>query len=287
VDPLQVYWAMPRRIRLLAETVEMPGEAPGCDLCGEPARPAVRRYLVLNLGVNYIGPWEHPLSPHGIDAGGLPFPVKGGQAGPSYRYWLGLVQSSEELRRHPAQVVKELALRGDADCLLWAFGYDMDNMKARSWVEGTLPLLWIEPELRPELERQVAALVLGARRAERALVQAAKEAMTGRPQDLPGDPGELGARFWQETEENFFAHLRRLRRELSGETDTGPVRASWHRCLVRAATQAFEGFCGNGFVAATDPRRVALAFKGLQKNLQGPKILALEGDTHEEIHVVH
>jgi len=131
--------------------------------------------------------------------------------------------------------------------------------------------------------------------------------VTSRPQDLASDPVDPGVRFWQETEAAFFAHLGQLRQALSRETDERPVRASWHRCLVRAADLAFEGFCGscgNGFVAATDPRRVALAWKGLQKNLSGPKMLAildlpaaergaaqlgflpLEGDAHEPIHFV-
>ncbi len=322
VDPLQVYWAMPRRIRLLADagdTRDARDAEPTCDLCGAPARPAVARFLVLNLGINYTGPWEHPLSPHGIDAGGALFPVKGGQARPSYRYWLGLVQSSPELRRHPARVVTELAHRlsheepsDGTDYQLWAFGYDMDNMKARAWVEGRLPLPRVPPGRAAEYERQAAALVLAARQAEGALVLAAREAVSGRPEDLGGDPGDLTVRFWQETEAAFFDHLGQLRQALSlGSESAASVRASWHRCLVGTAHQAFEGFCGGGFVEATEPRRIALAWKGLERALQGPRMLAVldlpragrgatttasaplnvpflprEGDLHEPIPVV-
>jgi CRISPR system Cascade subunit CasA len=276
VDPLQVYWGMPRRIRLVADD-----GAATCDLCGGTARPPVRRYRVQNLGINYTGPWEHPLSPHRIDPTGLPLPLHGSPAGLAYRQWLGLVQSHDEERLHPARVVVELQQRQDrrgrAEYLLWAFGYDMDNMKARAWVEGTMPLLLVDPELREEYERQTARLVLGARQAERALVYAAKEAVTGRPKDMAGDPGDLGVRFWQETEAPFYDHLRQLREGLGAGSDPAPTRASWHRYLARAAQQGFAGFCGDGFGAATDPRRVALAWKSLQKSLYGAKMRELLG----------
>jgi CRISPR system Cascade subunit CasA len=308
VDPLQVYWAMPRRIRLAVELADTPGApavadasgvaAPTCDLCGATAAPAVRSYLALNLGVNYTGPWEHPFSPHGIDAtSGLPFPVKGGQVGAAYRQWLGLVQSFEEARRHPARVVTEFKRRLErtgsrrpaagacGGYQLWAFGYDMDNMKARAWVESRMPLLLADAEHREEYERQVGALVRAARQAERALLLAAKEVVSGRPEELEGDPGDLGARFWEETEPLFFAHLRRLQEELAAggeQADPRPVRASWWRSLRQVASRGFEGFCGDGFVETTDPRRIALAWQGLQKVLRGPRMLALLGPSTPE-----
>ncbi len=284
VDPLQVYWAMPRRLRLVADTAEATGADPTfCDLCGAPAEPAVRGYLAVNLGVNYTGPWEHPLSPHGVDvASGLPFPVKGGQLGPTYRHWLGLVQSFEEGRRYPARVVTAFQRRMDREgrgtrkeYQLWAFGYDMDNMKARAWVESHLPLLLVEPEHREVYERQTTALVRAARHVERSLVFAAQSVVSGRPEEVDGDPGDLGTRFWEETEAPFFAHLRRLHRMLAAGADPRPVRISWSRTLVRAASRGFESFCGDGFLETTDPRRIALAWKGLRKSLAGPRIQTL------------
>jgi CRISPR system Cascade subunit CasA len=284
VDPLQVYWAMPRRLRLVAdpanETVATGAERTSCALCGAAAEPAVQSYLALNLGVNYTGPWEHPLSPHGIDAtSGSPFPVKGGHLGPAYRHWLGLVQSFEEGRRYPARVVAEFKRRVDRgtrnDYQLWAFGYDMDNMKAKAWVESRLPLLRVEPEHREAYEQQTAALVRAARQVERALVFAAQSVVSGRPEEVDGDPGDLGTRFWEETEPLFFAHLRQLHGALEAGADPRPVRISWSRAVVRAARRGFEGFCGQGFLETSDPRRIALAWKGLQRTLSGPRMLTL------------
>ncbi len=281
VDLLQVYWAMPRRLRLVADTAEATGaDLTSCDLCGASAEPAVRGYLSLNLGVNYTGPWEHPLSPHGIDAAsGAPFPIKGGQLGPAYRHWLGLVQSFEEGRRYPARVVAEFKQRAEGGTRngyqLWAFGYDMDNMKARAWVESRMPLLLVDPEHREAYERQAGALVRAARHVERSLVFAAQSVVSGRPEEVGGDPGDLGARLWEETEAPFFAHLRQLREAIAAGTDPRPVRISWWRALRLAASQGFEGFGGHGFFGTTDPRRIALAWRGLQRSLSGPRMQTL------------
>jgi CRISPR system Cascade subunit CasA len=284
VDPLQVYWAMPRRLRLVVDPADtQETERAFCDLCGTPAEPAVRSYLAQNLGVNYTGPWDHPFSPHGIDAAsGLSFPIKGGQLGPSYRHWLGLVQGFEEGRRYPARVVTAFQQRGDREgggsrngYELWAFGYDMDNMKARAWVESRLPLLVVEAEHRETYERQTAALVRAARYVERTLVFAAQSVISGRPEEVGGDPGDLGARFWEETEALFFLHLRQLHGALVEGADPRPVRMSWFQSLGRAAGRIFDGFRGHGFFATTDPRRIALAWRGLQRTLSGPRMLTL------------
>ncbi|MCP4118726.1 MAG: type I-E CRISPR-associated protein Cse1/CasA [Desulfobacteraceae bacterium] len=58
--PLQMYWAMPRRIRL-----EFSGNVSGpCDLCGRKDDIYATGFRTKNYGVNYVGPWLHPLSPH-------------------------------------------------------------------------------------------------------------------------------------------------------------------------------------------------------------------------------
>jgi CRISPR system Cascade subunit CasA len=42
---------------------------------------------------------------------------------------------------------------------LWAFGYDMDNMKARCWYEAQMPLYEIEESLRQEFGVTVSHMV--------------------------------------------------------------------------------------------------------------------------------
>ncbi len=70
--PLQMFWGMPRRIRFDWSDAAV-GE---CDLCGKTDDLVVRCYVTTNYGINYAGAWQHPLSPHYIDAkSGQPIPV--------------------------------------------------------------------------------------------------------------------------------------------------------------------------------------------------------------------
>src|SRR5579872_7330717 len=174
VHPLQVYWALPRRIRLRPGSLLEP-EGATCSLCADPGRPLVRSFFNRNLGVNYAGSWSHPLTPY-RKANDDFLPLHGSPAGLSYRNWLGLVQSDPDQRS--AAVVSTFlndgGRRSKANYQLWAFGYDMDNMKARAWLDGRMPLLTVSPEHRKAFELDAQRLVRSSSEAARALVFAAK-----------------------------------------------------------------------------------------------------------------
>lgn len=274
VHPLQVFWAMPRRIRLRPGPATEP-EGAVCSLCAGPARPLVRTFLQRNLGVNYSGPWNHPLTPYRqTDQGFLP--LHGSPAGLSYRNWLGLVQNDPDNRIRPAAVVEAFHLDDDrreqAEHLLWAFGYDMDNMKARAWLDGRMPLLIVPPGLREEFELEAKRLVLSAAATARELVAAAKQALSDQPKNLPRDPADVGVRFWQETEAPFYEQLRRIRGLLAAGEDIEVARRSWLGRLQRTASRAFESVTAVGYFEATDPRRVAKAWNGLQRFFRGSRL---------------
>lgn len=275
VHPLQMYWAMPRRIRLRPDSSTAPDSAV-CSLCAGPGRPLVRTFLNRNLGVNYTGSWNHPLTPYRkSDADYLP--LHGSPAGLSYRNWLGLVQSDPDRQIRPAAVVeafqKDTNRQARAGYLLWAFGYDMDNMKARAWLDGRMPLLLVPPEHREAFELDARRLVLAAAEAAGALVFAAKRALTDRPKEMAHDPADVGVRFWQETEAPFYEHLRQIREILeSGGEDTTVPRRHWLVLLKNTANEAFRTVTVVGSFEATDPRRAALAWNGLQSFFNSPKL---------------
>jgi CRISPR system Cascade subunit CasA len=278
VHPMQMFWAMPRRIRLRPEP-EISSNDAACSLCAGAGQPLVRTFLNRNFGVNYAGSWRHPLSPHRKKEDGLLLPVHGDPAGLSYRNWLGLVQSHPEDNIQPAAVVE--ALRRDDDrrehaeaarCRLWACGYDMDNMKARSWLDGRIPLLFVRPEHRKAFELEVERLVLSAAESARALVFAAKQAVTDRPKELRGDPGDVGIRFWEQTESAFYERLQSIRDLLEDGLETEDERRSWLRSLRRVANQAFESITAVGYFEATHPKRTATAWNGLQRFFNGPRM---------------
>lgn len=269
---LQMYWGMPRRIRLLAESSN--GEPTACSLCARTASRYVKEYVTRNLGVNYTGPWRHPLSPHRIDESGVPFPRHGQTADLSYREWLGLVVADDEgkVKRKPATVVAAFRDRGLEDLRLWVFGYDMDNMKARAWCDGTMPLILGRPEDIAYLQRESGCLIRGAFIAGGALSRAAKEVIARRVADVRGEVPAIRNRFWQETEKTFYELLRRLVDSLAAGEDTVELRKRWHHILKTTCNRAFEDHSQSGHFGAYNPRQVAKAWQGLQKTLQGKKI---------------
>ncbi|HHH38471.1 MAG TPA: type I-E CRISPR-associated protein Cse1/CasA, partial [Sedimenticola sp.] len=104
VHPLQVFWCMPRRIRL-----DAPDREGGiCDLDGRPATALLHGYRTRNHGINYAGSWEHPLTPYVREAGKENLTIKGQPGGLGYRHWLGLVveESAGKQHRVPATVVR-------------------------------------------------------------------------------------------------------------------------------------------------------------------------------------
>jgi CRISPR system Cascade subunit CasA len=281
VHPLQMYWAMPRRIRLRPHRAAEPADAV-CSLCAGAGRPLVRTFFQRNLGVSYTGSWSHPLTPY-RKADEESFPLHGNPAGLSYRNWLGLVASDPDERIRPAAAVEAFLADADrsavAGCVLWAFGYDMDNMKARAWVDRRLPLLTVSPGQREAFELEVRRLVSAAVEASRSLVFAAKQALTNQPKDLPRDPAEVGVRFWQETEAPFHEHLLRIRERLTAGEDTEPLRRQWQGRLWTAAGRAFASVTPAGAFEAGDPRRSALAWTGLQRFFHSGRLRGLLGLT--------
>ncbi|MBN1225444.1 MAG: type I-E CRISPR-associated protein Cse1/CasA, partial [Deltaproteobacteria bacterium] len=105
IHPDQQFWAMPRRILLVAE--DLP-QAEACDLCEQETSQIYRKFKTKNHGINYMGPYEHPLSPHYIKDN-APNPVHPQPGGFGYRHWLGLVENSQgkTSERRPARVVNQ------------------------------------------------------------------------------------------------------------------------------------------------------------------------------------
>ena len=60
VHPLQIYWGMPRRIRLLFQSVQ----GRGCGVTAAEDSIVVAGYRTRNYGTSYSEGFEHPLTPH-------------------------------------------------------------------------------------------------------------------------------------------------------------------------------------------------------------------------------
>ncbi|SFU39522.1 CRISPR system Cascade subunit CasA [Methylobacterium sp. 174MFSha1.1] len=249
VDPLQAFWGMPRRIRLV---VEANPEGRPCDLTGRVDPLVVRHYRTRPHGTSYAG-FTHPLSPHYQTKPGEPWLPLHGQPGRiGYRHWVGLVvgDDGDKTKRQAAASVhdgiKRLQNQDDHAARLGtrliAAGYDMDNMKARDFVESEMPLHLVgKVEFRP-YDETVRRMVRGAFEAEFILRVSLKQALAIEKGGLL----DLGrGRFWERTEAAFGKTLAELAKALpgaglEGDTPHGPTLDRWCGHLREAATAVFK-----------------------------------------------
>ncbi|WP_123105248.1 type I-E CRISPR-associated protein Cse1/CasA [Acidithiobacillus sulfuriphilus] len=271
VHPDQQFWAMPRRIRLLAE--DLPAQAL-CDLCGTASTKVYRHFVTHNYGVNYQG-FEHPLSPHYVKEA-RPNPIHPQPGGIGYRHWLGVIENSADGTRRPAKVVERFRAQSQEDGRLWAFGFDMDNMKARCWYDATMPLLTVPEGMDSIFKALVEHLIQGADWVADVLRGRVKDALLGGA-DARGDLSFVQAHFWAVTEVTFYEHAERLRAGLSVPQAEVPVIESWRTVLRTAALSLFDHYVQAGDFDAVDPRRLATARNDLAKALASKKLRELLG----------
>ncbi|TQE99037.1 MAG: type I-E CRISPR-associated protein Cse1/CasA [Spiribacter salinus] len=284
VHPLHMYWAMPRRFRLLLEDT-----ACECAVCGQPSEQSVHRVRARNYGYNYTGPWRHPLTPYRFDPkkpAESPISLKGQQGGLGYRHWEPLVLEDREVRGNlPALVVRDYTAKareisggapGSYRARLWVFGYDMDNMKPRGWYAIHMPLVAI-PEssgARARLLNWVDTMTTAAASAAGQLRNAVKAAWYARPKDAAGDFSFVEQRLWEATEEPFYSCLATL--AASAETvadDMMPpeVATRWYRVIQHQSLAVFDGLTLAGDAEALNMKRAIAARNGLQRRVLGSK----------------
>jgi CRISPR system Cascade subunit CasA len=269
--PEQIYWSMPRRIRLIKsqESHEVT-----CDLCGIVSRETYRYYVTKNLGINYKGPWMHPLTPYFIADDGTPSAIHPQPGGIGYRHWLGLVQVTEinKGKMKPARIVEHFIRERRKDLRLWAFGYDMDNMKARCWYDCVMPLILTEDKILESYEYSIASLINSAHLVSKEIRAQIRKALFKPNNEVNGDLSFIESRFWQETETAFFNSLRQLREALTESRDVVPILEEWHNRLIKEAEIIFNDVSQTGAFDAANPKRIALAWRDLQSTLHGKKL---------------
>jgi len=270
VSPLQMFWGMPRRIRLLFEQTD----DSLCGLSGAKTSLLVREYLTRNYGTNYPAEtWHHTLSPHNRDAKqALPVHPRGSI---NYRHWLGLAQRAgdKKTQRIPAEVVdayyhRKLHQEG-LRFRLWGFGYDLDNMKPRAWYEATFPLFRLEStEARETLEAAANAMVNAAWEFLGNLRGCLKDAWFARndPRRSGADTAFLESAFWAETEVTFYDYLTDVASHI-GDADRRTAHLhGWHTDLCRYSERAFDRWVNASLIGdQTHPRRIAEARRNLRR----------------------
>lgn len=269
VHPAQIFFSMPRRIRV---ELDHP-ESGTCDICGCASDALILRYFTKDSGVNYKGAWKHPLTPYYQPKNAEePLPKHGQADGISYRNWLGLVQNDPESRTQPAlavQIFRNERQRYLTDYLgysapLWAFGYKTDNMKVVCWNESTMPLIHVNETIREQYEGIVMALIKTADLVAGSTRNCIRKALFGDRKDAGGNIPEVDSRFWQDTESEFYAVLEALREAMEKGEDTTALKLRWLLNLSDEAMRLFEVYSQADLIGVADPRRIALARRMLR-----------------------
>jgi len=272
--PGQMYFGMPRRIRL-----QFDPRHGTCDLSGELSDIVVSSYRTKNLGVNYDGPWLHPLNAYSVNPNKPeepPLSIKGQPGGVPYRHWLGLAIGSEG--QIPAKVVQWLNksevrrnVLEEYGANIWVSGYDMDNMKARCWYESTMPLFSLSPEDSIIIKNRISFLISAAVEVAKNLRTSVKSAWFKRPKDAKGDMSFLDTFFWQQTESTFYQSLSQLVKAPSDRDLVVKIAKEWEREIKKTALNIFDSWALAAQEDGLNMKRVVKARAELNKWLRNGK----------------
>jgi CRISPR system Cascade subunit CasA len=263
------FWATPRRIRL--DFTEAPHQY--CDLTGASDTIFATSWRQRPYGANYQY-FEHPLSPHYCpkpkDQVWLPVHPQPGGVG--YRHFLGLLTGTEGEK--PAASIGTFEDRfrrvRTPDQPVWrilAAGFDMDNMKARSFIEAELPVYEpADPERAAICRDQVKMLVQGAKEVADLLRRAVRMALFSEGAKPTLDAAlftSLRARFWADTESVFFDAVR----QASIRDDHQAVRRDFLSAVGSITRVLFNEAAP--ILGADHPERIANAARMLGLSLSG------------------
>jgi CRISPR system Cascade subunit CasA len=152
---------------------------------------------------------------------------------------------------------------------LLAAGYDMDNMKARGFVESEMPLPGTDPQTSESLAKFAHRLVSAAEIVAQTLRRAIRDALYSR--DTKADNAPLAAvyeAFWRVTQDRFFAFLREVQDDW--ETSLKALAPAWRGVLGRAALVLFDETAPLDPTAASfNPIRIVKARRNLVFTLEG------------------
>jgi len=265
VHPAQVYWSMPRRIRLI-----FTGDFGKCDLCLKEEL-LVQEYFTKPYGVKYDG-FIHPLTPTYKSNDGTILSVHQHEM-MGYKHWMGYVQNTDE-GRESARVISNVMNRIRGDFRIWAFGYDMDNMKARGWHEGVIPVIFIEDEQKwKDYSAYVAMLILAASKVSYFLSFGVSKALNPKDRKNKDYNQKLkentNAKFWQGTEVEFYKQIIILRQAVIEGQDGLNLRQAWQIYLARKAEEIFNDMAQADMIDIANAQRVSKAWNELRKNLYG------------------
>jgi CRISPR system Cascade subunit CasA len=277
VHPVQMFFGMPLRIFL-----EFKQKDSTCDCCGVSTPVVTSNFHIKNHGVNYSGPWCHPLSPYKTykkNQDDLPIvsTLKVDSTSILYNHWLGIVQKHAQatIQIEPAKAISIFNERKenysdeipDGSIRISIFGYELENGKARCWWEAQIPLITVKPELKEKYEFIIAQLIKVAKHANSKTLFHTKLAMFKEPKNVKGDFKFIEQDFWKESGNAFYQALYELKSVLSDNHDLIPLKKSWLKEISDVAEIIFDRYSQVEMIGDCDPARIAKNRRNLIRSL--------------------
>jgi CRISPR system Cascade subunit CasA len=244
----QCWWGMPRRIRIVSETVTNGG---GCDITGDADTMLVTGCVQVSHGTNY-STWTHPLTPYEQRRDGSWRACHpGGTVG--YRHWAAWVTGGESER--PADSVSawrdravDLDITAREQSRLFCAGYECRQAAVLAFVESEMPLPGSADALT---EKAVAFLA-------RRLIVATSEVETALRRALGKSLANDADALWRATEAGFHQHLRvgSLPPDAPVEQPLTEAAPDWLKTLKEAALEVFDTARPLIDPNASDPARI-------------------------------
>jgi len=260
INPAQIYWSMPRRIRLIFKHSESI-----CNLCGEKTEIFIETFYSKTYGVKYKNV-AHPLTPTYVKDNDIL--SKHQREAVGYKFWSSYVYGDSDGQSNPAKIIKTARGRHIDDIRMCIFGYNMNSNKPKCWYEGVMPIIFIDNETQwKHYNAEIAMLICAADMARYFLSKAVAKALNA------GVFNTVRQRFWQETEPEFYRQIAFLREEVIQEKDGLDIRRTWHKHLVAKGLEIFDDMSQSEMIGDVNAERVARAYNELRRNLNGKKLI--------------
>ena len=273
IHPLEVYWSMPRSVRL-----EFTDEGDQrCTLTGTNGFCVARTARTMTHATKYPKEkYRHPLTPYKDDKKLGKKPVLARTGCNTYKLWpIGIAPAegggytaAQTLRawregRQPPGTTSRAA----------SYGYEMSGMLVMDWIEGEIPLVSEPPAMRVWLEELAQRTASGGATISNWLGRASREGEAKARKAKGGDRNALGERFFNETEEMFHRQIAACKRAISdGGAPKEILRScatAWRISATHRALALFDETAGIGSTLHEGAARKARARERLRRALSG------------------
>ena len=241
VHPLYVFWAMPRRIKLIIEEND---KGIADDFTGEVSPVIITGYHTKQYGNHYLGDWSQnrPFTPYRakVKEPDVLLPVKVKNEGMTYKIWhvLTLKDESNIFKRaqviaHANEIESETLGEVKMPSSIWAMNYNTKSFSALGIYSVEMPMLYLKDYVQIALfenTKQLLEIAESMLSAVNFTINTAK--------DLSQSEPAVARAFWQRSQPLFFG----LITQASDNQGELPPKASleWLRKMRLLAEQLFD-----------------------------------------------